>query len=144
MRITRGSPHPTLAGVVSGYADFAQRTSGPTETGEVSGRSMVVIVDLDAGWTVEGERFGSFAGGLYARPVRVRHEGSASGVQFDLEPPAARALLGVPAGELGERTVSLEDLLGSEAALLAERLHGATDAGARFEALDDALRRRLD
>ncbi|HYZ70846.1 MAG TPA: helix-turn-helix domain-containing protein [Thermoleophilaceae bacterium] len=144
MRITRGSPHPTLAGVVSGYADFAQRTSGPTETGEVPGRSIVVIVDLDAGWTVEGERFGSFAGGLYARPVRVRHEGSASGVQFDLEPPAARALLGVPAGELGERTVSLEDLLGSEAALLAERLHGAADAGARFEALDDALRRRLD
>ena len=93
MRLVRGRAHPALAGSVGGYADFAERTAGPRETGELPGRCLVVIVDLEAGWSVEGERFGSFAGGLYARPVRVRHEGSASGVQFDLEPPAARALL---------------------------------------------------
>ena len=90
------------------------------------GRTVVVIVDLDAGWTVEGERFGSFAGGVYARPVRVRHEGTMRGVQFNLEPPAVRALLGVPAGELGHRTVGLEDLLGPDAGYLAERLHDAS------------------
>ena len=77
-----------------------QRTGAPAETREAANAKIVVIVDLDAGWTVEGERFRSFAGGLYPRPVRVRHEGSAAGVQFDLEPLAARALLGVPAGEL--------------------------------------------
>jgi AraC-like DNA-binding protein len=143
MHIVRRHPHPALAGVVGRYADFAQWTGSPTETGELPGRSVVVIVDLDQGWTVEGERFGSFAGGLYARPVRVRHEGSARGVQFDLEPPAARALLGVPAGELGERTASLEDLLGPAAAELAERLHAAADTRSRFAILDDALRHRV-
>lgn len=103
------------------------------------GRGIVVIVDLDRGWTVEGERFGSFAGGLYGRPVCVRHEGSSRGVQFDVEPPAFRALFGAPAGELAERTVALEDLLGPGAALLAERLADAPDAGARFAVLDEVL-----
>ncbi len=144
MRLTLGRPHPALRGLVGGYADFEARTSAPQETGEAPGGGVVVIVDLDAGWTVEGERFGSFAGGLYARPVGVRHEGSCRGVQFDLEPPAVRALLGVPAGELGHRTVALEDLMGAGAARLAERLHDAPDAATRFALLDAALLRRAD
>lgn len=139
MYLIRGHPHPSLSGLVGGYADFAEHTDGPRETGEAPGRGVVVIVDLDAGWTVEGERFGSFAGGLYARPVRVRHEGSSCGVQFDLEPPAVRALLGVPAGELAERTVALDDLLGPDAGRLAERLHAAPDAASRFAVLDELL-----
>jgi AraC-like DNA-binding protein len=144
MRFVRGRPHPALRGVVGGYTEFEEHTGTPYEAGEVPGGGIVVIVDLDDGWTVEGERFGSFAGGLYARPVWVRHEGSCRGVQFDVEPPAARALLGVPAGELSNRTVSLDDLLGPDARRLAERLHGAPDPEARFAALDDALLRRLD
>src|SRR5436309_4529041 len=93
MLIARGRPHPALAGAVGQYADFAERSDGPRETAEAAVAEVVVIIDLDSGWTVEGERFGSFAGGLYARPVRVRHEGSSAGVQFNLEPLAARALL---------------------------------------------------
>lgn len=139
MYLIRGRPDAALSGVVGGYADFAERTNGPRESGEAPGRGVVVIVDLDAGWTVEGQRFGSFAGGLYARPVRVRHEGSCRGVQFDLEPPAVRTLLGIPAGELAERTVELEDLLGAGAGRLAERLHAAPDAHARFAVLDEVL-----
>ena len=142
-RIVRGRPHPALAGLVKGYADFAERADGPRETGEVPGRCVVVIVDLDTGWTVEGGRFGSFAGGLYARPVRVRHEGSSAGVQIDLEPPSVRTLLGVPAGELAQRTVGLEALLGDEAERIGERLHGAPSAAARFKLLDEVLRRRV-
>jgi AraC-like DNA-binding protein len=141
--LASGRAHPALAGVIGRYADFAERTSGPRETSEVPGRCIVVVVDLDTGWTVEGGRFGSFAGGLYARPVRVRHEGSSRGVQFDLEPPAARALLGVPAGELAQRTVGLEDVLGADAARIAERLDAAPDAQARIRVLDEALMRRL-
>lgn len=144
MHLVTGRPHPALAGAVGRYADFADRPGAPCETQEVPGRSVVVIVDLDTGWTVEGERFSSFAGGLYARPVRVRHEGSSAGVQIDLEPPAARALLGCPAGILRERTVALGDLLGAGAAELAERLHDATGPAARFAILDDVLRRALD
>lgn len=144
MHLVRGRPHPALNGIVGGYADFAERAEGPRETGEAPGRGVVVIVDLDSGWTVEGQRFDSFAGGLYQRPVRVRHEGSCAGVQFDLEPPAVRALLGVPAGELSHRTVELEQLLGRDAKRLADRLHSAPDARSRFTVLDQVLLRPLD
>jgi len=143
VRLVRGRPHPELAGLVAGYADFAQRAAGPVETREAATARIVVIVDLGDGWTVEGERFRSFAGGLYARPVTVRHEGSAAGVQLDLEPLAARALLGVPAGELSYRTVGLEDLLGRDAGRVAERLHGASGPHERFAILDEVLRGAL-
>ena len=135
MHLIRGRPHPELTGLVGSYADFSQSAAGPVETREVATARIVLIVDLDDGWTVEGERFRSFAGGLVPRPVRVRHEGSAAGVQIDLEPVAARALLGVPAGELANRTVGLETLLGRRADEIAERLYGATGAGERFALL---------
>ena len=143
MRVIAGRPHPAVRGSAVRYADFGDRTAAPQETAEAPGGSVVVIVDLDTGWTVEGERFGSFAGGVYDRPVRVRHEGSCRGVQVDLEPTAVRALLGVPAGQLAHRTVALEDLLGRDAVHLAERLHEAPDAPARFAVLDVVLLRAL-
>jgi len=144
VHLVRGRPHPALRGFALEYADFADRPGVPQETQEAPGGGVVVIVDLDAGWSVEGERFGSFAGGLYARPVRVRHEGTARGMQFDLEPTAVRALLGVPAGELGHRTVALDDLLGPDAARLAARLHEARSSSERFEIVDALLLRRLE
>jgi AraC-like DNA-binding protein len=141
MRLVRARPHPALRDTVSAYADFEERTGFPRETREAAGGGVVVIVDLDTGWRVEGERFGSFVGGLYARPVVVRHEGSSRGVQFNLEPPAVRGLLGVPAGELTHRTVPLDALLGADAARLAQRLHAASSAEERFAVLDDLLGR---
>ena len=143
MHLVRGRPHPELTGLVGRYADFSQRAPGPVESREAAGAKVVVVVDFDAGWTVEGERFRSFAGGLSPRPARVRHEGSAAGVQIDLEPLASRALLGVPAGELANRVVGLDALLGARAQELAERLHGAAGAGERFAILDEVLRREL-
>jgi AraC-like DNA-binding protein len=143
VHLVRGRPHPELTGLVAAYADFAQRSAAPVETREAANAKIVVIVDLEHGWTVEGEHFGSFAGGIYPGPVRVRHEGSAAGVQVDLEPLAARALLGVPAGELSSRTVGLGDLLGPRAGEVAERLHGAAGATERFAILDAVLRRAL-
>jgi AraC-like DNA-binding protein len=128
-----------LAGVVTDYADFTQRADGPVETGEAATAGIVLIIDLDRGWTVEGEHFGSFAGGVYVRPVRVRHEGSARGIQINLEPPALRRLTGIPAGELCERTVGLDAMLGREIDLLAEALHELPSAAARFAALDRTL-----
>jgi AraC-like DNA-binding protein len=142
MRLDRARPHPALRGIVGGYADFEERPGAPRESAEMPGRGVVVIVDLDRGWTVEGERFDSFAGGLYARPVRVGHDGSSRGVQFDLEPPALRRLFGIPAGELSETTVGLDELFGADAARLAERLHDAPDPAARFRILDEVLLER--
>jgi transcriptional regulator GlxA family with amidase domain len=63
------------------------------------------------------------------------------GVRFG--PGAAGAALGVPAHELRDRTVALEDVWGSEASELAERLAGAPRAR-RPAVLAAAVARRLD
>lgn len=144
MRLVRGLPHPGLRSIVGDYADFAQRTDGPVETGEAATAGLVVVVDLDQGWSVEGASFGSFVGGIYMRPVRVRHEGSARGIQINLEPTALRRLTGVPAGELSERTVGLEELLGRDAGLIAAQLYELPDSPSRFALLDRELLRRIE
>lgn len=143
MHLDVAAPDRRLAGVVSRYVDFSGRSTGPEEMLEGPGHSVTVLIDLDRGWTVEGDRHRSFVGGLYARPVRVRHEGSFRGVQFDVEPPAVRAIFGVPARELLQTTVGLDQLLGSDAERWVQRLHDAPDAAARFGLLDTLLLRRM-
>ena len=141
MRLQVRAPDPRLRGIATRYVDFAGRPGVAEETAEVPGRTVTVMIDLDRGWTVEGEPLGSFVGGLYARPVRVAHPGSFRGVQLDLEPPALRRLFGLPAGEIARATVGLEHLLGAEAARWEARLHEAPTAAARFAALDALLLR---
>jgi AraC-like DNA-binding protein len=141
--MTSFTPDPRLRPLVRRYTDFAQRADGPVVMSETPIAGLVVIVDLEAGWTVQGERFGSFAAGLTDGPTTVRHEGVSRAFQLDLSPLAARSLLGVPAGELGGLTVGLQDVLGAEAGRLADALHAAPDARARASLIDAALLRRM-
>ena len=67
-RLTFLAPDPRLRGVVRRYADFSQRADGPVQTRETPIAGMVVLIDLDTGWSIEGKRFGSFA----MRAARVR------------------------------------------------------------------------
>jgi AraC-like DNA-binding protein len=142
-----GAPDPRLAPFVRSYQDFAERTDGPLTRLEVPSGELVVIVDFGDGWTVgQGEtaptRMGSFAGGLHDGPAIAGHDGRARCMQLNLTPLGARALLGVPPGELAHRCVALEDLLGADARRLADALEGAGDWRARFDRLDALLARR--
>ena len=140
--LVTSDPDPRLRDHVRGYQDFRERTAAPLARRELASPDVVVIVDLDAGWHVgdgDGEHLRSFAGGAADAPTTVGHDGSARAVQVDLTPAGARALLGVPPGELGRTVVRLEDLLGPDAARLAEQLHDAPSSAARFALLDRLL-----
>lgn len=143
MQLDVAAPDRRLADVATRYVDFHGRSAAPEEMLEAPGHAVTVVIDLDRGWTVEGDRHRSFVGGLYARAVRVRHEGSFRGVQFDVEPPAVRAIFGVPARELLQTTVGLDQLLGPDAERWVQRLYDAPDAAARFALLDALLLRRM-
>jgi AraC-like DNA-binding protein len=56
----------------------------------------------------------------------------------------AAQFLALPAGELEARHVTLGDVWGADAARLHEKLLAARDAGARFDLVEGALRKRLD
>ena len=89
-------------------------------------------------------RYDSLIGGLHTSPAVVVHDGAQSGVQLSLDPLGARALFGLPAGELAARDVHAGDLIGRLAPELQERLVAAADWPARFAVLDEQLGRVLD
>lgn len=94
-------------------------------------------VDTQAGRPAE-------ALGASATPVIVRLSGRVEGLSVTLRPGAAAALLGMPAGELAEQTVSLDDLWPGVGDELRDRLAACTGDAARTELLQAALLRRLD
>jgi AraC-like DNA-binding protein len=135
--VIRRAPAAPLAGRVSTYYGFELDTPEPVRQREGPGTDVVVILTFEAHWLVDGERHTSFVGGLHERQVTTEHPGRSLGMQINLDPLAARALVGAPLHELSHRTVPLEDAL--DAPFLVERLAGAPDWDARFAVLDAAL-----
>jgi AraC-like DNA-binding protein len=82
-------------------------------------------------------------GGLHTRPALIDATRPQDGLQYGLTPLAATALLGLPAGELGDRVVDLAAVLGPAADRLVADLAAATGWAARFARLDAALLDRL-
>ncbi|WP_433786132.1 helix-turn-helix domain-containing protein [Actinomycetospora sp. CA-101289] len=82
-------------------------------------------------------------GGLHTTPETIVHDGRQSGVHVVLDPLAARALLGRPAAEIAGVTVDGDEVLGTLAREVQERVDGAEGWAGRFAALDDVLLRVL-
>nr|WP_205862787.1 helix-turn-helix domain-containing protein [Planosporangium thailandense] len=100
------------------------------------------LVAMDAGRPPVGHA--ALVGGLHTRPVLLPHDGDQFGVQLDLTPAGARALLGLPAAGVAAAVVGLEELLGSGARELRERMAVTVDWPRRFAVLDEVLSRRTD
>ena len=135
-------PHPALHGVILRAVDFHE-CGAPLHRSEAPMLGVVLLVSLGPDIQVAGERIGSFAAGLWDRPVTTGHFGEQAGYQLYLDLLGARRLLGVPMGELANQLVRLEDLLGPFAGELAERLAEAPDAVARHALAQRLLARRL-
>ena len=86
--------------------------------------------------------FGALLGGLHSAPALITHDGAQSGIQVALRPLGARALLGLPAGELAELDLPAETVLGGACAELRARTVAATSWPERFAILDEILLRR--
>ncbi|HEY7422470.1 MAG TPA: helix-turn-helix domain-containing protein [Gaiellaceae bacterium] len=137
----RQAPAAALAGRVTSYYGFELETPQPVRQREGPGADVVVILTFEEHWLIDGERHTSFVGGLHERQVTTEHPGRSLGMQVNLDPLAARALVGAPLHELAQRTVPLEYVL--DAPFLVERLADARGWDARFGLLDDLLARRL-
>jgi AraC-like DNA-binding protein len=97
----------------------------------------------------EAPRVGEEAGlpseaiGAASQAALVRLRGRMDGLTVTLRAGAAAAVLGLPAGEISGTAVQLEDIWGSSAARLHERLAEAPSDATRVALLQDALLRRL-
>ena len=137
----RQAPAAPLAGRVTSYYGFEIETPEPVRQREGPGADIVVILTFEENWLIDGERHISFVGGLHEQQVTTEHPGRSLGMQFNLDPLAARALVRAPLHELANRTVPLEEIL--DAPFLVERLAGARNWDSRFALLDETLAPRL-
>jgi AraC-like DNA-binding protein len=77
--------------------------------------------------------------GLRADPVDILHDGTQRGVQIELTPCGARALLGLPAAALAQGVWSLDEIVGRRSDELIDRLSDASGAEERVRVLDEVL-----
>jgi AraC-like DNA-binding protein len=128
-----------LHGVVRRMTGWRER-GAPLRRLEPATTITPVILMLGPRIMIDGDPVGSFAAGPYLRPVVTEHGGEQEGIQIDLEPLAARRLLGVPMSELTGRCVGLEELIGRH---LTEWVADADGWDDRFARVHAALARRL-
>ncbi|MGA8679870.1 MAG: AraC family transcriptional regulator [Acidimicrobiales bacterium] len=86
--------------------------------------------DLEATATISG---------LRAQPLDIVHRGCGQGVQIEITPPGSRALLGLPAAELANGVWPLDEVVGTRARELIERLLEQAGPMPRARALDAVL-----
>lgn len=141
--IVERQPDAALGEHLLRYCAYEEVTGQPTRQREPISTSVVLIFGLDTHLGVDGARLQTFVGGLGDRCQWIEHDGSMAGVQVDLTPMGARLLLGVPMRELARTSVALEDVLGSQARELEERLHEAPSHDERFGLIEQTFAPRL-
>ena len=147
----RGIPAEPLRRYVAAYTGYRQRGVPPARHRGLPSPYLTLIFTLDEPLSIAehpdpgqppGE-FGTLLGGLHSVPALITHAGAQSGIQVALRPLGARALLGLPAGELAELDVPAEAVLGGVCAELRDRVRAAAGWPQRFAVLDEILLRQV-
>ncbi|MFC9228253.1 helix-turn-helix domain-containing protein [Streptomyces decoyicus] len=144
-------PAPPLRPYVSSYAGYRQAGVPPGRHRGLPSPRLTLIFTLDEPLTLAGHpdpgqapgTYGTLIGGLHTGPALITHQGRQSGIQVGLHPLGARALLGLPAGELASIYLPADAVLGRQGTDLGERLRTARSWPERFALLDAYLLRCL-
>jgi AraC-like DNA-binding protein len=132
------------------YYGFEETTGSRLRRREGPGTDVILVLSFGPQWRIgDGttpaapwEHHTSFAAGLRKSSVITEHEGHSFGMQVNLTPPGAYALLGIPMHEYAGRTVDLDAVLTTERSL-PERLAALGTWPARFGLIDTVLAARL-
>jgi AraC-like DNA-binding protein len=146
----RRVPAEPLRPYVAAYTGYRQRGVPPARHRGLPSPYLTLIFTLDEPLTIVAHpdpgqppgEYGTLLGGLHSVPALITHAGAQSGIQVALRPLGARALLGLPAGELAALDLPAEAVLGGVCAELREKLRSAAGWPERFAVLDEILLRR--
>lgn len=141
--------HPALAPYVSAIVGYQVDGLDPGVHIGMPSPSLTMIVSLADPLVVQAPgthpvSFQTMVSGLHDHPMHIHHDGSQFGIQLDLTPAGARALLGLPAGELAGELVDLSELFGPDGHVLADRTIEQRGWRARADVVQTFLRRHLD
>ncbi len=145
-------PETGLRRYVASYSGYQQAGVDPAVHRGLPSPFMTVIITLDDPLVIArhpdpgqpGGSYDTLAGGLHSSPAVIVHDGRQSGIQLAVSPLGARAILGLPAGELASIDVDGSAVLGRLAGQLRERVLAAAGWAARFAVIDEVLRAQID
>ncbi len=148
----RAAPVPALRPYIAWYSGYRQRGVAPALHRGLPSPYLTLIFTLDEPPIVVGHPdphqapggYDTLLGGLHTSPALISHDGAQSGVQVALRPLGARALLGLPAGELADQDLPADAVLGDVCAEAGERMRAASGWVELFAVLDDILCRRAE
>jgi AraC-like DNA-binding protein len=126
---------------------YDHATGGDGWNQELPGTGLELVIELDGRWDLEIDGHhhstGGFAAGLVVGSARTRAVGAVRLVQVTIDPLAAPALFGVPAGALAATAVDLGALLDDDADRLRLRLDEAFTRGDPVEIAERWVRDRM-
>jgi AraC-like DNA-binding protein len=145
----RQAPAAPLRRYLASYTGYRQRDMPPAVHRGLPSPSLTLIFTLDEPLFIAAHpdtaqapgSFGMLLGGLHTSPALITHEGAQSGIQIALKPAGARALLGLPAGELTQLDLPADAVLGPAGARIYTRLREAATWPERFAVLDQEFTR---
>ncbi len=143
-----GRPHPALAGLVLRYGGYREYGAVPVRRRQAPTGACTLILSFAPLLRLHGPAGpvvgGSFLAGMHDGAVVTEFSGAQHGLQVDLSPLGAHALLGLPVAELTNRCPGVDALGGPGLAALPARL--AEDPGwpDRFARVDATLLGLLD
>ena len=143
-------PAARLRPFVSSYVGYRQRDTGTRPHRGLPSPALTFIVTLDDPLIITAHpdprqapgSYDTLLGGLHTSPALISNGGRQSGIQLSLTPLGARALLGMPAGELANWDEDATRVIGGFAAELRERVREQPAWEGRFAVLDELLWRR--
>ena len=143
-------PAARLRPFVSSYVGYRQRGTGSRPHRGLPSPALTFIVTLDDPLVITAHpdprqapgSYDTLLGGLHTSPALISNGGRQSGIQLSLTPLGARALLGMPAGELANWDEDGTRVIGGFAAELRERIREQPTWEGRFAVLDELLARR--
>lgn len=144
----RRDPSPRLRSEVLSCAGFEERNVDLRRRRELPPPAVPLILTIEGAVRVRTRGRQDTLGSFVAGPddtFSVTDLGTRwAGLQVNLTPPSAVAVLGLPLSEVARRTVRLEDLPGAEGSRLVERLGDAGTWRERFDVLDRFLLARIE
>lgn len=143
------APDPRLAPYVTRLSGWAEHTTFSRRR-EVPHAGCVLIVNIENRLNVSASgsghclnSFHSFFAGLHGGYVVTESNGAGGGIQVDFTPIGAYLFLGIPAHEIADRVVHLEDVLGPDGSRLTAQLEDTPDWATRFDIVEALVLRRL-
>lgn len=140
-------PAPSVAAYAQSYAGFAEQVGAEVRRVEPARAHSSIVIAFSGRLTVgpiedAGDELPAFVASAGSGPLISSHEGRLQCVEIGFAPWASTVLLGAPL-TANDGPVGLVDLLGHDAATLAERLTTASDWTERFALLDDLFSARI-